>query len=314
MKVLHLARWMNYGGSERVILNLCKYSKAQSAVICVQDGDFRKEFEQPGIPLTITESKREILRQAMLFDIVNIHWYFKDISSMFYFWNIPQVITLHGNFILPKMPCPIISVARHVALKQYPYNCVITIHNGVDTSKFSFSFKKRREKVILIRVCRPDKCATYFWSCIDKVLKASPDVELWIVGEEGESSNRIKFLGVCDNVPDILSQADIFVYTPIPRGGAFDLVILEAMSAGLPIVTTDVAHVREAMVNNKTGYLVPFNDESAFVDAVIRLVDDFELRHRMGNYAATLVRKKFDIRQVANRYDRVYEKLLKRLV
>jgi glycosyltransferase involved in cell wall biosynthesis len=187
------------------------------------------------------------------------------------------------------------------------------IPNGVDLSRFAPPRERQREEVILTRVCRPTKCAFYFWLAMKKVLDRWPQTRLWIVGndEDGQSdSDRICFLGLRRDIPEILAETDIFVYTPYPKWGTRDLVVMEASAAGVPCVVSDVNAVRTSVEDGVNGFLTPFAAESGFVEKVGLLVEDPALRARMSRAAVQLARERFDIRDVVRRYEVVYRAVL----
>jgi glycosyltransferase involved in cell wall biosynthesis len=76
--------------------------------------------------------------------------------------------------------------------------------------------------------------------------------------------------------------------------------VLEAMSAGLPCVSTPVGGIPEAVIDGETGYLVDAGDVSALEQALERLVANEDLRHRMGKAGNTLLETKFNIDRIVN--------------
>src|SRR5262249_33660612 len=151
------------------------------------------------------------------------------------------------------------------------------------------------------------------WDAMQRVLDRYPQTRLWIVGNpEGceSRSERIRFLGVRRDIPRILAQTDLFVYTPYPDAGSLDLVALEAGAAGGPRVGSAVSAVRPAVVEGLNGFRTPFGDVDAFVEKVGMLVEEPALRERMGRAALQIVREQFDIRAVARDYEQVYRSVL----
>jgi glycosyltransferase involved in cell wall biosynthesis len=86
--------------------------------------------------------------------------------------------------------------------------------------------------------------------------------------------NDIVFLGKIPHsqIKDILSVVDIFLMTSIAEGTP--LVILEAMSMGIPVVATDVGGISEQVANGKTGIVVPPKDVNAIAEAVLYLLEN----------------------------------------
>jgi glycosyltransferase involved in cell wall biosynthesis len=75
------------------------------------------------------------------------------------------------------------------------------------------------------------------------------------------------------------------------------MVYLEAQSCGLPAVAFDNAGVPEVVRDGVTGLLVPLNDDRRFAGAIARLIEDVDLRRRMGANARLHVRRFHDLRR-----------------
>ena len=125
------------------------------------------------------------------------------------------------------------------------------------------------------------------------------DAALWVIGERLASdhaapiddavvgvrrdpvlSERIRFLGYRDDVPELLRAADVFTLPSYREG--MPRSIIEAMLTGLPVVATDIRGSREEVVEGETGFLVPARDVGALAAALDRLVADAPLRARLG--------------------------------
>jgi glycosyltransferase involved in cell wall biosynthesis len=104
--------------------------------------------------------------------------------------------------------------------------------------------------------------------------------------------------GVGPNSPELLrlfEAADVFVLPS--RAECLAVVLMEATAAGLPVVTTDVAALPEAVRPGESGQLVPSGDGAALRAALEALVDDAPRRQRMGRAGHALARAKFDARR-----------------
>lgn len=107
----------------------------------------------------------------------------------------------------------------------------------------------------------------------ERALMEQSNMELWLVGDgslrqEIESlvqkkglEGKVKFLGIRSDIPQLLSQADIFVLSSDYEG--FGLVVAEAMAAGVPVISTAVARVKEILENGKYGIFVPVGNVEA---------------------------------------------------
>lgn len=93
-------------------------------------------------------------------------------------------------------------------------------------------------------------------------------------------SGRVACPGPKDDLQDLLAALDIFVLPS--RSEGFGRGNLEAMAAGLPVVSTAVGGVPEVVADGETGFLVPPRDPDALASAILQLVRDDGLRKRMG--------------------------------
>jgi glycosyltransferase involved in cell wall biosynthesis len=83
---------------------------------------------------------------------------------------------------------------------------------------------------------------------------------------------RVRFLGVRDDVPDLLARSDVFVLSSQSEG--MPTAIVEAMAAGVPVVATDVGGVAQVLNHGRAGRLVPPGDPSALAAAMDELFDN----------------------------------------
>jgi glycosyltransferase involved in cell wall biosynthesis len=94
---------------------------------------------------------------------------------------------------------------------------------------------------------------------------------------------------------DLFAQADVFVLPSYAE--CLAIVLMEATAAGLPVVTTGVGALREAVVEGESGMVIPAGDVRALWHALTTLAGDRLLRRRMSVAGLTLARQKFDARR-----------------
>jgi len=92
--------------------------------------------------------------------------------------------------------------------------------------------------------------------------------------------HRVRFLGQCSDLPRLLAGADILCQ-PNTEPEPFGIVFVEALCAGLPVVTTAMGGALES-VDDTCGCLVPPGDPSALADTLRKLIQDPNLRRRLG--------------------------------
>ena len=91
----------------------------------------------------------------------------------------------------------------------------------------------------------------------------------------------MRWVGFRDDVRDILTLTDVFVFPSYYREG-IPRVLMEAASMGLPLIAADVPGSTDVVEDGRNGILVPPRDVDAIVAAVLRLADDSQLRSRLG--------------------------------
>jgi glycosyltransferase involved in cell wall biosynthesis len=148
-----------------------------------------------------------------------------------------------------------------------------------------------------------------------------PDVEFLLAGDgplrqelEQEAQTlglgaHVLFLGDRRDIPAVLASMDVAVLTSDSEG--LSNVSLEAMAASLPVVAYDVGGNAE-LVNEDRGALVAAGNEAGFADAVERILAESSLRQQLGLEARRFVAENFSLERVRNRYQELYETLLRK--
>lgn len=122
---------------------------------------------------------------------------------------------------------------------------------------------------------------------------------------------RVLLLGSRDDVPDLLLAADIALFASRPDGmEGMPGIIIEAGMVGRPVVGYAVAGVDEVILDGRTGLLVPPGDQDRLTDVTLRLIDDGELRARLGTAARQHCCERFEIKSISDRYLALYMELM----
>ncbi|MBD2002396.1 MULTISPECIES: glycosyltransferase family 4 protein [Cyanophyceae] len=119
---------------------------------------------------------------------------------------------------------------------------------------------------------------------------------------------HVTLTGYRNDTPELLGLLDIFTLPTFTHEG-LPRSILEAMSMGLPIVTTDIRGCREAVVHGKTGLIVPPEDQDKLIEALRILLSNPELRQSYGKASRELIESKYDERMVFERLQFAYQDL-----
>ncbi len=126
--------------------------------------------------------------------------------------------------------------------------------------------------------------------------------------EDLRLQDRVKLLGQWEALPEILAAADIFVLPS--RWEGLPLALLEAMSAGLPVVATRVEGVEEVVQPGIQGLLVPPQSADALAQAILQLANSPADRQRMGAAARQRVLESYTIDRMCEQYLKVFEEIL----
>lgn len=115
--------------------------------------------------------------------------------------------------------------------------------------------------------------------------------------QDMELQDHVKLHGKlsADEIRNKLQNADVFLLTSLTEG--ISNAALEAMSCGLPVVTTDSGGMREAVTDGVEGFVVPIMDPDAVAAALERLSKNLELRKKMGDAARAKVLRDFSLAQ-----------------
>jgi glycosyltransferase involved in cell wall biosynthesis len=119
---------------------------------------------------------------------------------------------------------------------------------------------------------------------------------------------HIRLLGSRADVPALLASADIGILCSHEEG--FSNAILEGMVAGVPMVVTNVGGNAEAVIDQKTGLVVPPHDPAALGAAILSLASNAELRKRMGKAGRRRAEIHFSLDQCVKHYDALYRDLM----
>lgn len=127
--------------------------------------------------------------------------------------------------------------------------------------------------------------------------------KLMALAEQLGIKGRVHLPGFRDDVYDLLKSSDIFCF-PSTREG-MPLALMEAMAAGLPAVASKIRGNWDLIVPDKGGFLYPANDSGGFADGIKKLLNNFALQRKMGNYNKEHIRK-YDIKIIKESLSEIY--------
>ncbi|NQT36023.1 MAG: glycosyltransferase [Planctomycetes bacterium] len=219
-----------------------------------------------------------------------------------------------------------------IANDGFPARRVGRIYNGIDCCFIADTSSVRREvreeiglteeHLILIQVARLNHLKDHATALrtMERIAARRDDVRLVLVGEGPEQEaiqreigkrrleSRVCLLGLRDDVPRLLQAADLFLLTSISEG--IPVTLIEAMAAGLPVVSTDVGGVAEVVQHERSALLAAAGDDAALAAAVLQLAADDDLRRRMGAEGKRRAAEVFSEETMHEAYCRLYEEML----
>lgn len=344
MRILSLVDEIS-GGGGMVMYNLIRgLSNHQHLIVCPAlvhswSIGLPKLIKEAKIPIKMTGGNsprvaiRLVEKEVMAFDpdiIINHWWASARIQRLNKFGKTRKVygraktiLVSHNNDPSPPGYDYYISVSKHNAKFQMHAKRKNhkVIYNGIDINKFNIPKNPIPNKFVIGRVSslvrfKAPRRWIYFANSFD-----IPNVLHYIVGE-GERRKQflsdIAALGVQhrfvlpgqlsqekDEVSKTLSQFDIVCYVT-KKTEAFSLAMLEAMAAGLPIVTQNAGGMPEQIVHGKTGFLC--NNRAEIRQYCEKLAKDSKLVRDMGKAAKERVQQ-FTIANMAEQYEQVFDEL-----
>jgi glycosyltransferase involved in cell wall biosynthesis len=210
---------------------------------------------------------------------------------------------------------------------------VEVIENGIDLPRYGpaedraglrrrLGLRPDRRYVVCVARFHPVKDHATLLRAFAEVAAARADVDLLLAGDgplRGELeqtaarlgvADRVRFLGVRGDVPDLLRAADVFALTSVSE--AASLTLLEAMAARLPVVITAVGGNPEIVRDGREGLLVPRGDAPAAAVALLRVLDDPAAAAAMGTAGRARVEECYRLDRTIDAYFRLYRRLCRR--
>lgn len=242
-----------------------------------------------------------------------------------------------------KLSTKVIVISEAVRKNIAPFvkkDKIERVYNGVDLNKFrpdmkkgiirhEFTIKSKTKIVGTVGRLSTDKGYEHIleaFSLIKKRLKE--DIKLLVVGEDIDSgkeyqkflirktkefnlSSDVIFTGYREDIPEILTDLDVFVH--YCETEAFGRVIIEAMAMAKPVVSIiDSGGVPEIVEDGKTGILVPPKNPEAMSSAVIDLLKKSEKMEEMGKKGRKRVERLFSIEKHLSGMEEIYKEVMPR--
>jgi glycosyltransferase involved in cell wall biosynthesis len=222
--------------------------------------------------------------------------------------------------------------AFHLEKTAVPEEKVLVIENGVDVAAFDgyekqaqviraeFGISPNAPVLGIIGRLKPQKDLPTFLQAAVEILRARPDTRFLVVGDgplqpELQAQAQalglfpaLVFTGMRKDVPAILASIDILVLSSLWEG--LPVILLEAMAAARPVVSTAVDGIRGVALPDETALLVPTSSPSALAQACLQLIGDPQRARQMGTVGRGRVLENYSLDAMINRISALYIELL----
>ena len=218
-----------------------------------------------------------------------------------------------------------------VQLKLFNFDNSITIYSGIDLTKLDrdadlnlvksqIGIPEKWQTIVSVGRLDKQKSPNFLIDAFAQVLQHHPDTLLLLVGDgelrqelEAQVSrlditNKVRFLGSREDVPEILKIADIFALSSLWEG--LGRAMTEAMLVGKPVVVPAIYGIPEIVHHHETGLLFEAKNVEQLTNNLIYLLEHPKERDRLGQNAKSLTRKLFDGDTMVRQIEEVYKKLL----
>ena len=221
--------------------------------------------------------------------------------------------------------------AYYLGDQRFSKKQIIEIHAPVDTSVFDPENVKEDQKIadcqglkiVTVANINPIKGIEYFMEMASILEKKYKNLYFFVVGPHFASQKKYSenvyklaknlglekycFYGPSDNISSVLKAADIFVCTSISETGPMS--VWEAMSMEKAIVSTDVGDVAKFIKDGESGYVVPLKNARAMAEKVGLLIENADLRKKVGTNARKIAIKNLDVDICVKKHGEFYRKI-----
>jgi len=219
---------------------------------------------------------------------------------------------------------------RMIEVEKIPAQKLRFIPSGISTPaapsgadfRSEFGIAADAPLVGVVAGLRAPKALDVFIRAVDELRRKHPGLRALIIGATNTSAEEkllldlmrelsldgtLIFTGLRRDVADALAAMDVAVLSSDHEGSP--LSVMEYMEAARPVVATNVGGIPDLVVDGVTGILVPPRDPTALAAAISGLLDDPDLRRRLGEAGRARRRSEFDISNTVQRIEDLYEEL-----
>jgi glycosyltransferase involved in cell wall biosynthesis len=200
----------------------------------------------------------------------------------------------------------------------------LTIRSGINTAAFLHAeVAPSRDELIVGKIARLFRLKghEYLFQAARRIVEAVPNVKFLLVGDgvyRKRFERQIARMGLHDqfefaglvrpeDIPAQIARMNVLVHLSLREGLPRSLP--EALAGGKPVVAFDVDGACEVCIDGRTGFLVRAGDVTGLAEAVIRLLQDKALAHRLGENGRKFVREEFSEERMVQHIEQLYRRL-----
>ncbi len=205
---------------------------------------------------------------------------------------------------------------KHLFTEFFPYESIFVSPNGINID-FP-NVKKNNDQIVTILYLGNLQVSKGIKSVVNSIkwLKnCKVDFKVDVIGNWRDTKTRdwaLKFVHEFDLPINFLGPkyeaekykhmklSDIFIFTPVSEEG-HPFVIIEALAAGLPVISSNRGAISESVIDNLNGFIVEPNDTKGIADKLRKLIEDKDLRKKMGMESRRLYKKKYTEKNMVER-------------
>lgn len=359
MKIAYLFGSLNRGGTETLMLDVCKYiadNNFDAIGVYRKGGVLEQDFINTDLPFYQIKTEKNPLsyilklRKRLLAEKIDVAHTQQPIDALYAYFacigtNIKVVLTLHGfdysashrlhKFILRKTVANIYvsDFQRKYYTKKYQLEKgkQYVVYNGIDFTKFENinktdvreeinvnkgtlllgmvgNFNEVRDQITICKFIKllNDKKINFHFLFVGKRIESTPERFDNCVKycKDNNLTEKVTFLGVRNDVPEILNQLDAFIYAT--DHDTFGIAVVEAIANGVPVFVNDWEVMKEVTENGKYATLYKSKDEMNLLAKFIVFLQDRESYLQKNSQISRLVKERYSIKTHFNNLITIY--------
>ena len=246
----------------------------------------------------------------------------RNLSTRFLYNTLPHINITTGEAIKEQM----------VRINHFNPHRIISIPTGVDTEAFNpdmehvdirkeLNLKPSTPLVGAVSVIRSWKGLDYLVKAVPLILKKLPDARFVIAGDgpyrktlektikETGTGDKVYLLGHREDIVSVIHSIDVLVHPSYANEGV-PQTILQAMAMKKPVIASNLPALKEVVIEEKTGIIVPLKNPDKISEASVRLLCDKELSKQLGESSRKLVVSKYSFAGMLDKLEALYARTI----